>query len=259
MYFAGVDVGSTMVKAIIINQTGEILARAMLPTSWQPQVFGETVLEKAVEQAGIDRNDLKYIIGTGYGRTVLPFIHEAITEITCHGKGASFLYPQNDLVIDIGGQDSKAIKINPHGKVLNFVMNDKCAAGTGRFLQMIVANLGMEIEQIHGIKTVEPVAINSMCAVFAESEIIGLMTAGIARERIIWGVFRAITSRITGLVAAMEPFNRVTFTGGVARLRGMQKMLAEFLGKPVDVPLEPHLIGALGAALLARERYQKSH
>ncbi|ATW27482.1 acyl-CoA dehydratase activase [Candidatus Formimonas warabiya] len=249
MFFAGVDVGSVAAKALIL-QDREIIASAIEPTGWSPRGAGRSVFEKAAERAGIQPADLKRVIGTGYGRVSLDFIDQAVTEITCHAKGANYWFPDPALVIDIGGQDSKAIAVDGKGKVLNFVMNDKCAAGTGRFLQLTMHTLGLELDQLDQLMLVEPVAINSMCTVFAESEVVSLLAAGVPKEKIAAGLYHSIARRISAMIGSFGPFSQVIFTGGLANNKGMQTTLSKVLGASIAVPENPQMIGALGAALI---------
>lgn len=265
MIFAGIDVGSVASKAVLINclpDAGqntpvsgpletEILAAVTIPTGWSPRDAGRAAFRLALEHTGISRDDVRGIVGTGYGRIALDFINRAVTEITCHALGASCFFPENNLVIDIGGQDSKAILINNTGKVLNFVMNDKCAAGTGRFLQVMAVTLGLEMDQLKEINPDEPVPINSMCTVFAESEVVSLLASGETKERIISGLYHSIAKRMSSMTGSLGTVQGITFTGGVAKIPGMQATLSKTLGCHVSVPAEPQIIGALGAALVA--------
>lgn len=251
MVYAGVDVGSVAAKAVILSDR-EILSFVIEPTGWSPKEAGRAVLAKALAQAGRTQADVNSVVATGYGRVSIDFADRAVTEITCHALGASYRYPENNLVIDIGGQDSKAILINDKGKVINFVMNDKCAAGTGRFLQVMALALGLEIEQLNCLPQTEPVNINSMCTVFAESEVVSLLAAGEAKERIVSGLYHSIARRIATMTGTFTDIKGVTFTGGVARINAMRNALAKQLGCPVSVPGNPQIIGALGAAMIAR-------
>lgn len=249
-YFAGIDVGSVAAKAVLMSE-GQIVHYAVLPTGWSPKETGRLVFEEALEGAGISEGEVKSIVATGYGRVSMNFAHKAVTEITCHALGANYFYSENNLVIDIGGQDSKAILINKEGKVLNFVMNDKCAAGTGRFLQVIAQALGLEIGGLNDLPSAEPVNINSMCTVFAESEVVSLLAAGETKERIVAGLYHSVARRISAMTGSFAQVKGVTFTGGVARIKAMGNILAETLNCPVTVPENPQMIGALGAAILA--------
>lgn len=250
MAFVGIDVGSVAAKAVVLHDH-QIIGTALEPTGWSPRDAGRAVFEKSVKTAGIKSSDVKKIVGTGYGRISLDFIDRAVTEITCHGKGANYWFPYEALVIDIGGQDSKAIAIDGTGKVLNFVMNDKCAAGTGRFLQVIAQTLGLELDQLGELALAEPVTINSMCTVFAESEVVSLLASGVAKEKIVAGLYHSIARRVAAMSGSFSTFSQVIFTGGVAKNKDMQRTLAKVLGASVVVPEEPQMIGALGAALVA--------
>jgi len=250
MFYAGIDVGSVAAKAVILNN-GRIMAYVIEPTGWSPREAGRSVFEKALVQAGLQPADIKKVIGTGYGRVSLDFIDRAVTEITCHAMGANYWFPQNNLIIDIGGQDSKAILINNQGKVLNFVMNDKCAAGTGRFLQVMASTLGFELDDLEKLAAAEPVTINSMCTVFAESEVVSLLAAGESKERIVSGLYHSIAKRTAAMAGSLGAVKGVTFTGGVAKNTKMQLIMSQIMGCPVSVPEEPQITGALGAALLA--------
>lgn len=252
MVVAGIDVGSTAAKAVVLKE-GAIAGWAVMPTGWSPRDAGKEVLNQALAQAGLNGSNVEGLIGTGYGRVSLDFLDKAVTEITCHARGANYYYPNNQLVIDIGGQDSKVILVNEQGKVLNFLMNDKCAAGTGRFLQVTVNSLGLELDQLNQLPPAEPVTINSMCTVFAESEVISLLASGTAKENIVAGLFRSVARRIATMAASIKTGGEVVFTGGVAQSDLLRKMLAKELGTTVSVPPHPQLIGALGAAVIASE------
>ncbi len=251
MITAGVDVGSTAAKAVLLKGR-QILSQAMIPTGWSPGRAGKDVLQQALAKANVKASEVKKIVGTGYGRVALNFIDQAVTEITCHALGANYYYPENSMVIDIGGQDSKVMLVNKKGKVLNFVMNDKCAAGTGRFLQVTVNGLGLELAELDELPAAEPINLSSMCTVFAESEVISLLAAGAAKERIVAGLFKSIAKRIAAMAGTMQIPARVTFTGGVAQSRQLREMLAKELQTEIDVPPYPQFTGALGAAIAAQ-------
>ncbi len=251
MITAGIDVGSTAAKAVLLKDN-QVLSWAILPTGWSPGRAGKEVLNKALTKAEITADDVDKIIGTGYGRVALNFIDRAVTEITCHAMGANYYFPENNLVIDIGGQDSKVIQVNKAGKVLNFIMNDKCAAGTGRFLQVTVNSLGLELDRLDQLPAAEPVNLSSMCTVFAESEVISLLAGGTPKEKIVAGLFQAIAKRVSAMAGSMQISGNVTFTGGVAQNRLLQKMLARELKAEINVPPYPQLTGALGAAVIAQ-------
>lgn len=251
MITAGIDVGSSAAKAVLLKDN-QVLSWAILPTGWSPGGAGKEVLNKALAKAEISADQVDKIVGTGYGRVALDFIDRAVTEITCHAMGANYYFPENTLVIDIGGQDSKVIQVNKTGKVLNFIMNDKCAAGTGRFLQVTVNSLGLELDMLDQLPAAEPVNLSSMCTVFAESEVISLLAGGTAKEKIVAGLFQAIAKRVSAMAGSMQPAEKITFTGGVAQNRLLQKMLARELKAEINVPPYPQLAGALGAAVIAQ-------
>ena len=242
MPVAGVDVGSVAAKAVIFDpQSRSLLGKAVLPTGWNAREAGEKALIAASR-----------IVGTGYGRISLPFADKVVTEITCHARGAVHLFPGTGVVLDIGGQDSKVISTAPDGSVQDFLMNDKCAAGTGRFLQVLSGILGMELAELgEAAGRGKPAAISSMCAVFAETEIIGLLARGTPPADIAAGVFRSIARRMRGLAARIPLRGECTFTGGLATSPSFSRLLSEELGVPVNVPEYPQLVGAIGAALIA--------
>ena len=251
MPVAGVDVGSVAAKAVIFDpQSRSLLGKAVLPTGWNAHEAGEKALAAACADAG--GIAASRIVGTGDGRISLPFADKVVTEITCHARGAVHLFPGTGVVLDIGGQDSKVISTAPDGSVQDFLMNDKCAAGTGRFLQVLSGILGMELAELgEAAGRGKPAAISSMCAVFAETEIIGLLARGTPPADIAAGVFRSIARRMRGLAARIPLHGECTFTGGLATSPSFSRLLSEELGVPVNVPEYPQLVGAIGAALIA--------
>lgn len=251
MPVAGVDVGSVAAKAVIFDpQSRSLLGKAVLPTGWNAHEAGEKALAAACADAG--GIAASRIVGTGYGRISLPFADKVVTEITCHARGAVHLFPGTGVVLDIGGQDSKVISTAPDGSVQDFLMNDKCAAGTGRFLQVLSGILGMELAELgEAAGRGKPAAISSMCAVFAETEIIGLLARGTPPADIAAGVFRSIARRMRGLAARIPLHGECTFTGGLATSPSFSRLLSEELGVPVNVPQYPQFVGAIGAALIA--------
>ncbi len=255
MYYAGVDVGAATGKVVILGEEGEMVGFSIVPTGASSRRAAEVALEKALEKAGLDRDLVGPMVATGYGRASVDYAEKQVTEITCHARGAYHLYPQARTVIDIGGQDSKVILIGPKGRVLDFLMNDKCAAGTGRFLEVMARALELDIEELGevGLRARRPVSISSTCTVFAESEVVGLVAEGVSREDIVAGLHKAIARRIGAMAARVGFVPPVIMAGGVAKNRGAVKALEEELGVPLIVPEEPQIVGALGAALLARE------
>jgi len=264
MYVAGVDVGSVAAKAVVLEHTGgelpRVAGRAVLPTGWNTAEAGELALQKACAEAAVEREALSRITATGYGRVALPFAHKTITEISCHARGAAHLFPRAGIVLDIGGQDSKVISLETGqgtafrkpGAVRDFMMNDKCAAGTGRFLQVLSGILNMPLDDLSIAAAVgTPVAISSMCAVFAETEIVGLLAKSTPPQDIAAGVFRAIARRMCALAKRIPLHDECVFTGGLAVSPSFAAILSEELGMPVNVPEDPQVVGALGAALIS--------
>ena len=254
MTVAGVDVGSLTAEVVILDQ-GKIVHYVIMPTGYNSKTAAEKAIDTALEAASLKRPDLDYIVATGYGRVSIDFADKRITEITCHGRGAYYLNPDVRTVIDIGGQDSKVICLSESGKVLDFTMNDKCAAGTGRFLEVMAQALEVELGGLADLsdQAENTVSISSMCTVFAESEVVSLIARGLPREDIARGLHRAIADRTAGMVNRVGLQEAVMITGGVARNRAVVKALNEKLKIKIIVPEEPQIAGALGAALLAEE------
>jgi len=258
IFGAGVDVGSTQTKAVIVDEARRIVARSLIPTGANVSRAGENAFLRCCEEAGLPREAIGYVVGTGYGRYKVTFGDAQITEITCHARGAQTLFPGTRTVIDMGGQDTKAIKVAPDGSVLDFSMNDKCAAGTGRFLSAAADVTGMSLDEIGPIslRAKSPVRLTSVCTVFVESDIMSYLAQRKTVEDILGGVHKAIATRTMSLVRRVGVEDEITFTGGVSRNTGMVQALAEVLGKPVNVSDDGHYMGALGAALFALERAQ---
>lgn len=254
MPVAGIDVGSLTAEVVLFDQ-GEVLHYVIMPTGSNSKIAAEKAMGKALKEANLTRSDLKYIVATGYGRISIEFADKRITEITCHGRGAYFLNPRVRTVIDIGGQDSKVILLNDKGKVLDFAMNDKCAAGTGRFLEVMAQALEVELDGLAALsdKAKNIVSISSMCTVFAESEVVSLIAQGLPREDIARGLHQSIADRTAGLVRRVGLEEAVMITGGVAKNKAVVRALNEKLNTEIIVPPEPQIVGALGAAILAEE------
>jgi (R)-2-hydroxyacyl-CoA dehydratese activating ATPase len=253
---AGVDVGSTQTKAVIVDDARRIVARSLIATGANVSRAGERAFTAACEAANIPREAVGYVVGTGYGRYKVTFGDAQITEITCHARGAHFLFPETRTVIDMGGQDTKAIRVNPDGSVVDFSMNDKCAAGTGRFLSAAADVTGIGLDEIGpvSLKAAAPVRLTSVCTVFVESDIMSYLAQRKTVEDILGGVHKAIATRTMALVRRVGVEDQVTFTGGVSRNVGMVRTLEEVLGRPLNVSPDGHFMGALGAALFALER-----
>ena len=256
IFGAGVDVGSTQTKAVIVDATRAIVARALISTGANVTRAAERAFDEVCGQGAIPRDAVGYVVGTGYGRYKVMFGDTQITEITCHAKGAHSLFPATRTVLDMGGQDTKAIKIAPDGSVLDFSMNDKCAAGTGRFLSAAADVTGVGLDEIGPIslEAKNPVRLTSVCTVFVESDIMSYLAQKKRVEDILGGVHKAIATRTMALVRRVGVEDEVTFTGGVSRNVGMVRTLEDVLGRSINVSPEGHFIGALGAALFALER-----
>jgi predicted CoA-substrate-specific enzyme activase len=254
--FAGIDIGSVATKAVLIDEEGKVLAFSLIPTGYDRRQSGAEALKLALDKIG--KSDLAYTVSTGYGRRAFKS-DKALPEIICHAKGTRALFPQARTIIDIGGQDSKVIQLDEAGLVLRFEMNDKCAAGTGRFLEVLTERiLNLPIEELGplALKSKNPATLSSVCTVFAESEVLSLLSEHKAREDIAYGISRAIARRVVGMGAGgqvdyQEP---IVFSGGVARNVGVVKAIEEELGKKVITPDEPQITAALGAAIFAREQ-----
>ncbi len=262
MYYLGIDIGSLSCDAVVIDDAETILASAVIPTGARNRESIARVKTKVLQGAHIQEADLAATISTGYGRERVENRLAAVTEITCHARGIRFVIPNTQVLIDIGGQDSKAIRLDGAGRVVDFAMNDKCAAGTGRFLEAMARALQVDIEDLgeldHGARGTA--TLSSMCTVFAESEVVSLIANGVDIKEIVQGLNRAIASRTLGLVkrVALDTANlSVAMSGGVARNSGVVRALSAALGRDVLVPPMPDVIGALGAALIAKERHKK--
>jgi predicted CoA-substrate-specific enzyme activase len=256
-YFAGIDIGSTMTKVVIINKG--IISSVIGPTGPEQRRLANKVMEKALNKADLAFESLNYIVATGYGRINVPFADKQVTEITCHAKGVANLFPEAKTVIDIGGQDSKGIKIN-NGRPIDFVMNDKCAAGSGRFLEITADALGINIEEMGelALQSENPAQISNICTVFAEQEVVNKLAEGIPLRDLVAGVLESLASRVSRMVKRLNVEEAVVITGGVAKNAGLVKSLSDKLGCHVSVPSEPLLTGAVGAAILGKDFVMKA-
>jgi len=258
MITAGIDIGAVSTKAVILTGANEIMASNVMATGVNSKKSVQNSLDKALEDAGLEFEDVNYILATGYGRFNIPFSSKQVTEISCHAKGAHFLFPGTKAVLDIGGQDCKAIRISEEGEAIDFIMNDKCAAGTGRFLEVMARVLGTKIEKLGELSLKaknKKIEISSMCTVFAESEVISLIASGHPRDEITNGLHRAIVDRIISLANKIGIAESITLTGGVINNVGIVHILKEKFGTNINVPSNPQIVGALGAAIIAR-RYR---
>jgi len=250
--FAGVDIGSTTAKAVIVRD-GRMLAFSIIPTGPDMALAARDVLERVLAANGLRQEELGSIVVTGYGRHTAGFGNKAVSEITCHGKGAFSQLPDARTVIDIGGQDSKIIWLDHKGNIIDFVTNDKCAAGTGRFLELISVSMGMKVEELGDLsmKSTSPSSVSSTCAVFAESEVVSLRSRGAKKEDIIAGVHQALMLRIVGMGTRRGFPKEVVLSGGVAKNTGIRHAFEQKLGHQMPSFENPQIIGALGAAFIA--------
>ena len=256
MYVLGIDSGSTSTNAVLLDDEKKIRAFAVVRTGAKSNDSADKILEQVLDAVGIKQEDLSCIVSTGYGRVSIPFADTNVTEISCHGKGAHYLNPAVRTILDIGGQDSKAIKLNEHGEVVDFVMNDKCAAGTGRFLEMMARTLEISIDELGPISLdwKEDIDISSMCSVFAESEVISLIAQNKETADIAHGLHKAIAGKSISLLKRVGLESTIMMTGGVAKNVGVVRTLEERLGEKIFIHEEPEIVGALGAALYALEK-----
>ena len=253
--YAGIDSGSTSTDVVILNQDREIVAQAILPTGAGAAAGADRALDEALGKAGLTREDITATVTTGYGRGAIQLGDQSITEITCHAKGAFFLAPSVRTIIDIGGQDSKVIRVDEAGNVVNFVMNDKCAAGTGRFLELMARTLELSLDEMStaGLDWKEDVTISSMCTVFAESEVVSLIAQNKTPADIIHGLNRSVASKTVSLCRRVGGEEAYMMTGGVSKNRGVAAEIEKLLGVKLHISEKAQLNGALGAALFALE------
>jgi predicted CoA-substrate-specific enzyme activase len=254
-YAAGVDVGSTQTKAVVTDEVGRIAGRALIMTGANVVAAAQEAFQAALDDGVIREADVGFVVGTGYGRYKVTFGHAQVTEISCHARGAAHMFPGTRTVLDMGGQDTKAIRLSPEGEVVDFCMNDKCAAGTGRFLQAAAFALEIPLGELgpSALRAQRPVQISTTCTVFAESEVLSWVARGRKVEDILMGVHRSIAARAIALMTRVGIEREVTFTGGVARNPAMVTVLNELLELELNVAEESHFMGALGAALHARD------
>ncbi len=251
MPYAGIDIGSTAAKAVVLDETcTKILARKLMPSGWNSRQTADEILAW-LESLGHSRDELR-ITATGYGRVSVPYADKTLTEITCHAKGAAFLGGDNLTVIDIGGQDTKVIVLK-NGRVIDFVMNDKCSAGTGKFLEVMANRMGLSLQEFFSLaESGQEVKISSMCTVFAESEIVSLMGSGTPREDIACGAVGSVVAKVSSLVNRKNSSGTYYLTGGFCESALLVNKLGEVLGAKVATCSDARFAGAIGAALLGR-------
>lgn len=259
MYFAGVDLGAVSSKMVLVDENYNNLAFHVMLTGTNGKLAAEESLNICLKKTGATLDEIKYVVATGYGRFNVLFATKQISEITCHAKGANHLFPDTRTVIDIGGQDSKAIRINETGEVIDFAMNDKCAAGTGRFLEKMAEVLEVSLKDLGelSLKARQSIEISSMCTVFAESEVVSLLAEGRAPEDIAMGLHNSVADRIISLARKVKLIESITLTGGVINNVGIVHALKSKLATNVNLSEQPQIIGALGAAIIAANNYKK--
>ena len=252
MITAGIDIGSITAKAAVLSD-GRVLGSKVAFTGYNAREAGKSVYEDLLRELEMDKSSIEKIVSTGYGRNSVTFADKAITEIICHGTGAYYLNPEIRSIIDVGGQDSKVLAINPDGTVKDFAMNDKCAAGTGRFLEVMARAMEADLDDFGtlSLRSDRPSKISSICTVFAESEVISLIAKGESREDIIAGIHESVASRISSMARRVGVQEPVMMTGGVARNIGVVRALEKTLGVSIEVSEFAQVNGALGAAVIA--------
>jgi len=258
MIVAGIDIGSSTSKGIVLRGE-EILSFVLMLTGPQSDRMGDQVLDQALEKIGLSRKEVRNVVSTGYGRVRVPFSNEIISEIACHAKGCHFIFPKTKTILDVGGQDCKAIRVNSKGTHINFVMNDKCAAGTGRFLESMADLLKIELSEMGevALRAKKEAKIDSTCTVFAKSEVVSLMRKGVPKEEILAGLHEAMAVRIFALLRLVKVERDFVISGGGAKNKGLVQKIEEKVGMKAFIPDEPQMTGALGAALFAWERIRR--
>lgn len=253
MICGGIDAGSRTIKMVLLdNDSGKVLGQGLSDQGIEQATLAASLFDRILQECSLARGDVKRVVATGYGRNVVDFADTTVTEITCHARGVRHVAPAAATIVDIGGEDSKLIRLDGDGKVRDFAMNDRCAAGTGRFLEVVAKQLDASLDDLGAMaaQSDSPAAISSMCVVFAETEIIGLLAAHTPREDIAAGVQAAIAARVAGM-AGRRVDGPIVFTGGVALISGMKDAMEAVLEQSVEVAPDPQMTGALGAALLA--------
>ena len=258
MIAVGIDIGSLSGEAVLLKN-GKILSFSIVKTGADSASTANKALKEALEKAQISFEHIDYTVATGYGRVIVPFADKNITEISCHAKGANYLFPTVSTILDMGGQDCKAIKCDNTGKVTNFVMNDKCAAGTGRFCDVIADVLDVPLENIGdmSLQAEKEVVVSSICAVFAKSEVVALLRKGTPKSDILAGIHDSISDRVFNLLQRVGIEKDFVITGGIAKNKGVVTKIANKIGLQPLIPDEPQIVGALGAAIFAEQILQK--
>jgi len=257
-YVAGIDIGSAFSKAVIMAKSG-VIAYEVVPSGGNYKITAEQVIEEALTKAEISLKDIAYTVATGYGATSVSFSSETASDISCLARGVYYLFPNARTIIDIGGQFTRVFKLNDRGKATAFLLSEKCAAGSGRFLQVIARVLQIDLEDIGelSLKSKKKVDFNTGCAVFAESEAVSRIAEGAAKEDILAGLHRTLAAKIQTMVARLGIEPDCAVVGGGAKDIGLVKSIEEGLGCKLLLPEEPRIVAALGAALVAWEKVSK--
>ena len=253
MLTCGVDIGARSID-IVVYDGAQVIESLVADTGAFPKENAKSAFEEVLKRAGVNSSEVDKVIATGYGRNYFEGADRVVSEILCHAEGVSYLFPSVHTIIDIGGQDSKLVEVGENGKVLNFAMNDRCAAGTGKFIEMVAATLNIPLEKTGetALQAKETCEISSMCAVFAESEIVGMLHKGVSPDVILRGVFRSVAKRVLGMAGKVGLCDDLVFTGGVANNPGVLNALQHETGKKdIKIPPIPQITGALGAAIIA--------
>ena len=259
MVFAGIDIGSLTAKALLLED-GEILGFKIIRVKKTPVESAESVFEAALSETCINRDDVKFVVSTGYGRDNIPFSNKSMTEITCHGLGAHFLIPSIRTIIDIGGQDCKVIAVDRTGKLVEFAMNEKCSAGTGRYLEIMADLLHISLTELGtlSLKSKTPVQLKSTCSIYAQAEVLQHISSGVKKPNIAAGINKAMAERVLSMTRRVKIRPDIVISGGVAKNVGVVGYLEEMLNaKFLKMPIDPQIIGALGAAVIAQERHKR--
>ncbi len=260
MIFAGVDVGSMSAEAVLLDED-RMIASSIIVVKPNPVESATTVMDAVLEEAGLRQEDIAFCVSTGYGRERIPFSQHNLSEISCHGKGACWANPSVRTIIDVGGQDCKAIRVDESGDLKDFVMNDKCAAGTGRFLEGVAKTFGVHVSELGqmALEGVDPVPISSICTVFTQFDVMVHLGEGRTMQDVALGVANTLATRVNRLVGKVGLEDAVCVTGGVAKNAAVVKALERVIDRQVcDLGIDPQIVGALGAALFARERYVRT-
>jgi (R)-2-hydroxyacyl-CoA dehydratese activating ATPase len=259
MIFAGIDVGSMSAEAVLMEDDS-LLAKSIIVVEPNPVRSADRVMKTVLAETGLSLEDIAFCVSTGYGREKIPFAKHNVSEISCHGKGAFWANNRIRTIIDVGGQDCKVITVDDQGELVDFIMNDKCAAGTGRFLEGIARVFGIHVSELGpmALKGTVPAPISSICTVFTQFDVMGFLAEGKSKEDVALGVSEALATRVNRLVARLSAKSEICITGGVAKNNSVVKSLEKVMGVQISLlTVDPQIVGALGAAVLARNRYLK--